>query len=76
MCWLCEILGTDETDYGVRADLQLERLSSPMFCFFRMECRRWAPTCSVAGFFLLFWLSLVTCMDCWVDGMGLTAWIL
>lgn len=47
--------------------LQLERFSSPMFYYFRMECRRWAPMCSVAGFLVLLWLSL---MDCWIDGLG------
>lgn len=31
--------------------VQLERFSLPMYYFFRMECRRWAPMCRVAGSF-------------------------
>lgn len=49
--------------------LQLEKSSLPMFYNFRMECPRWAPTCRLwLVFFLVF--SLVTLMDCWVDGLG------
>ena len=29
-------------------DLQLEKFSTPTFYFFLMECRRWAPTCSIS----------------------------
>src|SRR3954452_13172036 len=37
-----------------------------MSCYFQMECRRWAPTCDVAG---LSGLLLVILMDA-----GLTGW--
>jgi hypothetical protein len=37
-----------------------------MSCYFQMECRRWAPTCDVAG---LSGLLLVILMD-----VGLTGW--
>jgi hypothetical protein len=38
------------TDTTFFSPLQLERSSSPMSYNFPMECRRWAPTCDVAGF--------------------------
>jgi hypothetical protein len=38
-------------DRGVFLVVQLERFSLPMFYFFRMECRRWAPMRRVAGSF-------------------------
>src|SRR5205085_8776737 len=37
-----------------------------MSCYFQMECRRWAPTCDVAG---LSGLLLVILLD-----VGLTGW--
>lgn len=53
--------------------IQLEKFSLPMFCFFRMECRRWAMRRVVVP--VLFpdfsRLRLFFCMDCWVDGQGL-----
>ena len=45
---------------------QLEKYSLPMSYYFQMECRRWAPTCDVAG---LSGLLLVILMD-----VGLTGW--
>jgi hypothetical protein len=49
--------------------LQLARFSSPTCCYFPMECRRWASTCSTWLGFPGF--SLVILMDYWVDGLGL-----
>jgi hypothetical protein len=45
---------------------QLEKYSLPMSYYFQMECRRWAPTCDMAGLFGPF---LVILMD-----VGLTGW--
>lgn len=39
------------------------------YCF-PMECRRWAPICSVAGFFFSF-VGLPFAWIDWVDGMDL-----
>lgn len=49
------------------ADLlpQLGKCFLPMCCCFRMECRRWAPTCSDGG------LSGFVLVDGrWIDGLG------
>jgi hypothetical protein len=47
---------------------QLEKFSLLMSYFFRMECRRWAPLCDVAGF---SGLSLVIFVGRWIDGLDL-----
>lgn len=45
-----------------------------MSYYFPTECRRWAPICSVAGFFFFFLFSFVIGLPfawtVWVDGMG------
>lgn len=42
----------------------------PMFCFFLMECRRWAPTSDLAGFSRFpFYFGYFE--GCWIDGSGL-----
>lgn len=52
---------------GLTDSRQLGRFSSPTCCYFRMECRRWAPICRCWLVFLVFlWLFNGSC--------GLTGW--
>lgn len=55
---------------------QLERFSLPMFCFFRMECRRWAPMCR--EWLVLFSTSLIFrgfLVLAWTVGLTGWAWL-
>jgi len=42
---------SDRPQQELMVSLQRGRFSLPMCCCFRMECRRWAPTCRDGGLF-------------------------